>query len=62
MRTSGCHAPFFSSPFFTGLGYCLSFLPTITILAQYFSGRRALVTSMASSGESVAMFVFAPGK
>ncbi|KAL3987739.1 hypothetical protein ACER0C_014854 [Sarotherodon galilaeus] len=60
MRASGCHVPFFSSPFFTGLGYCLSFLPTITILAQYFSRRRALVTSMASSGESVAMFVFAP--
>ncbi|KAM6966865.1 solute carrier family 16 member 6b isoform 1-T2 [Tautogolabrus adspersus] len=44
----------------TGLGYCLSFLPTVTILAQYFSRRRALVTSIASSGESVAIFAFAP--
>ncbi|CAN9505299.1 unnamed protein product [Ophioblennius macclurei] len=44
----------------TGLSYCLAFLPTLTILAQYFSRRRALVTSIASSGECVAMFVLAP--
>ncbi|KAM4635216.1 solute carrier family 16 member 6b isoform 1-T2 [Polymixia lowei] len=44
----------------SGLGYCLTFLPTITILSQYFSRRRALVTAMASSGESFAMFAFAP--
>ncbi|XP_033500873.1 solute carrier family 16 member 6b [Epinephelus lanceolatus] len=44
----------------SGLGYCLSFLPTVTILAQYFSRRRALVTSVASSGESFAIFMFAP--
>ncbi|KAI3359445.1 hypothetical protein L3Q82_002943 [Scortum barcoo] len=44
----------------SGLGYCLTFLPTITILAQYFSRRRALVTSVASSGESFAVFAFAP--
>lgn len=47
---------------FTGLGYCLTFLPTVTILAQYFSRRRALVTSVASSGESFAIFAFAPGE
>nr|XP_046271600.1 solute carrier family 16 member 6b isoform X2 [Scatophagus argus]XP_046271601.1 solute carrier family 16 member 6b isoform X2 [Scatophagus argus] len=58
MRASGCHAPFPS--LFTGLGYCLTFLPTVTILAQYFSRRRALVTSIASSGESFAIFAFAP--
>ena len=46
----------------TGLGYCLTFLPTVTILAQYFSRRRALVTSVASSGESLAIFAFAPGE
>ncbi|KAK2885178.1 solute carrier family 16 member 6b isoform X2 [Channa argus] len=45
---------------FSGLGYCLTFLPTVTILAQYFSRRRALVTSIASSGESFAIFAFAP--
>ncbi|XP_040011971.1 solute carrier family 16 member 6b isoform X2 [Xiphias gladius] len=44
----------------SGLGYCLTFLPTVTILAQYFSRRRALVTSIASSGESFAIFAFAP--
>ncbi|XP_070779791.1 solute carrier family 16 member 6b [Enoplosus armatus] len=46
--------------FVSGLGYCLTFLPTVTILAQYFSRRRALATSVASSGESFAMFAFAP--
>ncbi|XP_010739499.2 solute carrier family 16 member 6b isoform X1 [Larimichthys crocea] len=44
----------------SGLGYCLTFIPTLTILAQYFSRRRALVTSAASSGESFAIFAFAP--
>ncbi|CAF94431.1 unnamed protein product, partial [Tetraodon nigroviridis] len=44
----------------SGLGYCLTFLPTVTLLAQYFSKRRALVTSIASSGESFALFAFAP--
>uniref|UniRef100_A0A3P8VXR3 Monocarboxylate transporter 7 n=1 Tax=Cynoglossus semilaevis TaxID=244447 RepID=A0A3P8VXR3_CYNSE len=44
----------------SGLGYCLTFLPTITTLAQYFNRRRALVTSVASAGESVAIFAFAP--
>ncbi|XP_067089014.1 solute carrier family 16 member 6b [Osmerus mordax] len=44
----------------SGLGYCLTFLPTVTLLAQYFSRRRSLVTAVASSGESFAMFAFAP--
>ncbi|XP_051905633.1 solute carrier family 16 member 6b [Hippocampus zosterae] len=44
----------------SGFGYCLTFLPTVTILAQYFSRCRALVTSAASSGESFAIFAFAP--
>ncbi|CAL8306168.1 unnamed protein product [Merluccius merluccius] len=44
----------------SGLGYCLTFLPTVTILAQYFSHRRSLVTSVASTGESFAVFTFAP--
>ncbi|XP_037647886.1 solute carrier family 16 member 6b isoform X2 [Sebastes umbrosus] len=44
----------------SGLGYSFAFLPTVTILAQYFSRRRALVTSVASSGESFAIFAFAP--
>ncbi|XP_071357475.1 solute carrier family 16 member 6b isoform X2 [Trachinotus anak] len=52
--------PLLFSSLFTGLGYCLTFLPAVTILAQYFSRRRALVTSIASSGESFAIFAFAP--
>ncbi|XP_026133417.1 monocarboxylate transporter 7-like [Carassius auratus] len=44
----------------TGLGYCLTFLPTITILSQYFSRCRSVVTAMASTGESFAIFAFAP--
>ncbi|KAL2101507.1 hypothetical protein ACEWY4_003268 [Coilia grayii] len=44
----------------SGLGYCLTFLPAITILSQYFARRRSIVTSVASSGECVAIFVLAP--
>ncbi|XP_037113557.1 solute carrier family 16 member 6b [Syngnathus acus] len=44
----------------SGFGYCLTFLPTVTLLAQYFSRRRAFITSAASSGESFAIFAFAP--
>lgn len=45
-----------------GLGYCLTFLPTVTILSKYFTRRRSLVTAVASTGESFAMFALAPGK
>ncbi|XP_056153544.1 monocarboxylate transporter 7-like [Lampris incognitus] len=44
----------------SGLGYCLTFLPTVTILSQYFSHRRSLVTAVASTGESFSMFALAP--
>ncbi|KAL4605030.1 monocarboxylate transporter 7 isoform X1 [Arapaima gigas] len=44
----------------SGLGYCLSFLPTVTILSHYFSRRRSLVTAVASTGESISVFAFAP--
>ncbi|XP_018612787.1 solute carrier family 16 member 6b [Scleropages formosus] len=44
----------------SGLGYCLTFLPTVTILSLYFSRRRSLVTAVASTGESFCMFAFAP--
>ncbi|KAM4525348.1 monocarboxylate transporter 7-like isoform 2-T2 [Odontesthes bonariensis] len=44
----------------TGLGYCLTFLPTVTILSQYFNHRRSLVTAVASTGESLSMFALAP--
>ncbi|KAM8945719.1 monocarboxylate transporter 7 [Pelodytes ibericus] len=44
----------------SGLGYSLSFLPTVTILSQYFDKRRSLVTAVASTGECFAVFAFAP--
>ncbi|XP_028674972.1 solute carrier family 16 member 6b [Erpetoichthys calabaricus] len=44
----------------SGLGYCLSFLPTVTILSQYFKKRRSLVTAVASTGECFSVFAFAP--
>ncbi|XP_008567597.1 PREDICTED: monocarboxylate transporter 7 [Galeopterus variegatus] len=44
----------------SGLGYCFSFLPTVTILSQYFDKRRSMVTAVASSGECFAVFAFAP--
>lgn len=43
-----------------GFGYCLTFLPTVTILSQYFNNRRSLVTAIASTGESLSMFALAP--
>lgn len=45
-----------------GLGYSLTFLPTVTILSQYFNRRRPLVTALASTGESLSMFALAPGE
>ncbi|KAJ0044260.1 hypothetical protein NL108_004033, partial [Boleophthalmus pectinirostris] len=43
-----------------GFGYCLTFLPTVTILSQYFDRQRSLVTALASTGESLSMFALAP--
>ncbi|XP_061088533.1 monocarboxylate transporter 7-like [Conger conger] len=43
-----------------GLGHCFAFLPTVTILSQYFDKRRCLVIAIASTGESVSIFAFAP--
>ncbi|CAO2606083.1 Monocarboxylate transporter 7 [Lemmus lemmus] len=40
----------------SGLGYCLNFLPTVTILPQYFDKS----CSVASTGECFAVFAFAP--
>ncbi|XP_072339603.1 monocarboxylate transporter 7-like isoform X1 [Scyliorhinus torazame] len=44
----------------SGVGFCLSFLPTVTILSQYFDKYRSLVIAVASTGECFAIFVFAP--
>ncbi|KAL0983900.1 hypothetical protein UPYG_G00134540 [Umbra pygmaea] len=45
---------------FGGLGFSLIFLPTITILSQYFSQRRYLVISVASTGECFSIIILAP--
>ncbi|XP_042360862.1 solute carrier family 16 member 6b [Plectropomus leopardus] len=58
--TNSINEMYITTGIISGLGYCFTFLPTVTILAQYFSRRRALVTSIASSGESFAIFAFAP--
>ncbi|KAG7459566.1 hypothetical protein MATL_G00212050 [Megalops atlanticus] len=57
-RRLGGHAPAWRAD--PGLGYCLTFLPTVTILSQYFTSRRSLVTAVASTGESFSIFTFAP--
>ncbi|KAM6175251.1 monocarboxylate transporter 7 [Erethizon dorsatum] len=44
----------------SGLGYCFSFLPAVTILSQYFDKRRSVITAVASTGECFAVFAFAP--
>ncbi|XP_043570757.1 monocarboxylate transporter 7-like isoform X1 [Chiloscyllium plagiosum] len=44
----------------SGVGFCLSFLPTVTILSQYFDKYRSLVMAVASTGECFAIFTFAP--
>ncbi|XP_069566045.1 solute carrier family 16 member 6b isoform X1 [Brachyistius frenatus] len=58
--TSSINEMYITVGIVSGMGYCLTFLPTVTLLAQYFSRRRALVTAVASSGESFAVFAFAP--
>ncbi|XP_062859853.1 monocarboxylate transporter 7 [Trichomycterus rosablanca] len=58
--TSSINQMYITIGIVAGLGYCLTFLPTVTILSQYFSKRRSIVTAMASTGESFAIFAFAP--
>ncbi|KAG7258540.1 hypothetical protein CRUP_015083 [Coryphaenoides rupestris] len=58
--TSSINQMYITTGVVAGLGYCLTFLPTVTLLSQYFDRRRALVTAVASMGESFAMFALAP--
>ncbi|KAG5262602.1 hypothetical protein AALO_G00276840 [Alosa alosa] len=58
--TTSVNQMYITTGIIAGLGYCLTFLPTVTILSQYFCKRRSIVTSMASTGESIAIFAFAP--
>ncbi|XP_030610600.1 monocarboxylate transporter 7 isoform X2 [Archocentrus centrarchus] len=59
--TSSVNQMYITYGLVAGVGYCLTFLPTVTILSQYFNHRRSLVTAVASTGESLSMFALAPG-
>ncbi|XP_061081385.1 monocarboxylate transporter 6 isoform X1 [Conger conger] len=39
----------------TGLGFCLSFQPAVTILGQYFVRRRAFANAMSSTGTAIGL-------
>ncbi|KAM9837757.1 monocarboxylate transporter 7-like [Aulostomus maculatus] len=58
--TSSVNQMYLTYGVIAGLGYCLTFLPCLTILSQYFTKRRSLVTAIASTGESLSMFALAP--
>ncbi|XP_076616093.1 monocarboxylate transporter 7-like isoform X2 [Chaetodon auriga] len=58
--TSSINQMYITYGLVAGLGYCLTFLPTVTILSHYFTRRRSLVTAVASTGESLSMFALAP--
>ncbi|XP_068439183.1 monocarboxylate transporter 7-like [Clinocottus analis] len=58
--TSSINQMYITYGLIAGLGYCLTFLPTVTILSQYFTRRRSLVTALASTGESLSIFILAP--
>ncbi|KAG7226394.1 hypothetical protein INR49_013805 [Caranx melampygus] len=60
--TSSINQMYITYGLVAGLGYCLTFLPTVTILSKYFTRRRSLVTAVASMGESLSMFALAPGE
>ncbi|XP_078257439.1 monocarboxylate transporter 7-like isoform X2 [Rhinoraja longicauda] len=44
----------------SGIGFCLSFLPSVIVLSLYFEKYRSLVMAVASTGECFAIFTFAP--
>lgn len=58
--TSSVNQMYLTYGLVAGFGYCLTFLPTVTILSQYFNRHRSLVTAVASTGESLSMFALAP--
>lgn len=58
--TSSVNQMYITYGLVAGLGYCLTFLPTVTILSKYFTRRRALVTGVASTGESLSIFALTP--
>ncbi|KAJ8251735.1 hypothetical protein GJAV_G00224570 [Gymnothorax javanicus] len=58
--TKSVNQMYLTTGIISGLGYCLTFLPTVTILSQYFEKRRSLVTASASTGECISIFALAP--
>ncbi|XP_040032663.2 monocarboxylate transporter 7 [Gasterosteus aculeatus] len=58
--TSSINQMYITYGVIAGFGYCLTFLPTVTILSQYFTRRRSLVIAVASTGESLSMCALAP--
>ncbi|XP_076007617.1 solute carrier family 16 member 6a [Genypterus blacodes] len=58
--TASLNQMYFTYGLVAGIGYSLTFLPTVTILAKYFDRRRSLITAVASTGESLSMFALAP--
>nr|XP_046233544.1 monocarboxylate transporter 7-like [Scatophagus argus] len=58
--TSSVNQMYITYGLVAGLGYCLAFLPTVTILSQYFTRRRSLVTAVASTGEPLSLFALTP--
>ncbi|XP_061578525.1 monocarboxylate transporter 13 [Cololabis saira] len=46
--------------FLNGLGYALTWTPTVTMLGMYFEKRRPVANAMASSGECIITFVLTP--
>ncbi|XP_077438200.1 monocarboxylate transporter 12-B-like isoform X2 [Vanacampus margaritifer] len=45
---------------FTGLGFALSYTPSIAMVGRYFSKRKALAYGIAQSGSGIGTFILAP--
>ncbi|XP_019902289.1 monocarboxylate transporter 7 isoform X2 [Esox lucius] len=58
--TSSINQMYITMGLIGGQGFSLTFLPTVTILSQYFSRRRYLVTTIASTGECFFVLALAP--
>uniref|UniRef100_UPI00358E5114 monocarboxylate transporter 7-like isoform X2 n=1 Tax=Myxine glutinosa TaxID=7769 RepID=UPI00358E5114 len=52
---------YLTSGLLTGIGYCLTFLPCLTLLAAYFNDRGPQIISIASTGECFSIFALSPG-
>ncbi|XP_030646680.1 monocarboxylate transporter 2 [Chanos chanos] len=62
---AGAHARnlmelYFTVGFLTGLGYALTWTPTVTMLGWYFECRRPMANALASAGECIITFLLTP--